>query len=297
MTQISGNVTATTLVYDSVAVLVDNGDFETGDWTSWTVGVTGTAATATILTDESATAYGSNAQFYTDGDYTHNVSIVQSSIDISSYTTLLFDYNVIIPGEVEYEGEYTYGILDYLVDTGDGEGDLFGYINTSSASGWTTFSTPLLESPATTTATLNFTFWSNTATPCALYLDNIKFGYVQGECTSATIEDSSKDWTADQLNGYTFILTTGASKNYSCLITDTFSNYLQVPTTFTAINYVNTIFGNYEDFEDAATIVLNDGGFWTAYNGWTNDDELQVIMSNTIAHTGTICISINQGPE
>lgn len=113
---------------------------------------------------------------------------------------------------------------------------------------------------------------------------------------SATIEDSSKTWTADQFNtDGMFILTSGDVKGYSCTILDTFENYIQVPTTYA--NIINNIrvyetgYGNYEDFETGATT-------------WTKDDELNIDFESTgpggetpSPHSGTYCCKISQGPE
>jgi len=121
-----------------------------------------------------------------------------------------------------------------------------------------------------------------------------------GIVSSATIEDSSKTWTADQFNtDGMFILTSGGVKGYSCPILDTFENYIQVPTTYA--NIINNIrgyetgYGNYEDFETGATTWTKDPQ--SELYGYVDFESTGPGGETPSPHSGTYCCKISQGPE
>jgi len=118
-------------------------------------------------------------------------------------------------------------------------------------------------------------------------------------CLSASIECNYKNWTPDAFNGGTFIMVSGKANGYSCEILDTHPTYIEVPTTYAPqiALIAATRWGNYENFEDAATIVYENEGYWEEYNGWSNDDVLYIHMTNYNSHSGNISVKIDQGPE
>jgi hypothetical protein len=276
MTQVTGNVTATTLTYATTIVnIAVNGDFETGVLYPWETLYATTSVATTYKSDLNGGTYGC----YFSCNAGDVGGIRQSfSTTVTEMHSISLDY-----------------ISDIGVIIGLGGFDLFTLDATDT---WTNFSTdgPFLyeEEPLTD---INF---------CHLYtgrgnyaeVDNVSFTGVitTGNVSSATIEDSSKTWTADQFNtDGMFILTSGDVKGYSCTILDTFENYIQVPTTFA--NIINNIrvyetgYGNYEDFETGATT-------------WTKDDELNIDFESTgpggetpSPHSGTYCCKISQVPE
>jgi hypothetical protein len=277
MTQVTGNVTATHLTY--IYGLIPNGDFETGDFTSWSTSVYNTG-TATITTDESATSYGSVAQFSAYGG-TDLIALTQTGIDTSDANNISIDYKILTASD-----DISFGIQ---INPGiDVDGWQLIAIDCSATTDWTNLITAL-QTPSTS-ATVSLIMSGGVS---SAYLDNVKIDSI---LTSATIEDSSKTWTADQFNtDGMFILTSGDVKGYSCTILDTFENYIQVPTTYA--NIINNIrvyetgYGNYEDFETGATT-------------WTKDDELNIDFESTgpggetpSPHSGTYCCKISQGPE
>lgn len=132
---------------------------------------------------------------------------------------------------------------------------------------------------------------------CILYIDDVVTYKQSGIVTSATIEDSSKTWTADQFNtDGMFILKSGAVQGFSCTILDTFENYIQVPTTFAniinSITSAHTIYGNYEDFETGATTWTKNDPLYIEFDSLGPSDE-----AGSYPHSGTYCCRISQGPE
>lgn len=275
---VTGSISATHLTYLDWT----NGDFETGDLTGWGTGGDAWSETNYASSDSTDPHGGSYCVLFTSTSTTDTIYISQT-MNLTQVSSILF-WNCWLDGD--NVGVFTVSVDDVNVAT-YAEGAVHTWvqkiIDVADKTG--SCSIKYILSTSTTTA----------PSTCQMYLDDLTV-YDTDLISTATIEDHTKSWTADAYNNYTFILTSGASQGYSCKIMDTFTNYIQVPTTFTAINNINTLSGNYEDFEAAATFISG-GGYWTAYNGWTNDDELQCIVSNLVAHTGTISMSINQGPE
>lgn len=300
MTQVTGIVTATHLTYATTIVnVVVNGDFETGDFTDWDVGVYGTA-TATIVNDGD---HGNVVQFYTDGDGSNLIYIAQYDIDTSNATGIKIDYNVILNGEYHYGENVSYGSLVLIIEPGYFQGGQIIYLDTSATIDWTS-KEYTLEVPDENSK-IAIQFYNDFSEPFSACIDNIVIHTSTSTCgivLSATIEDNTKTWTADQFNtDGMFILTSGDVKGYSCTILDTFENYIQVPTTFA--NIINNItsayttYGNYEDFETGATT-------------WTKDPQSELYGyvdfesegpyidgEQEGGHSGSYCAKIRQGPE
>lgn len=250
MTTETGTITATHLTYaTAVTELLSNGDFEMGELSPWTTLYATTIVATTYKSDLNGGDYGC----YFECNAGDVGGIIQTFSTIAeSVHSISFDY-----------------ISDIGVIVGLNGLD----ITTADATDtWTTFSTsgPFLSEEDPITNVEN----------CHLYtgrgryveVDNISFmGVITTEnISSATIEDSSKSWTADQFNtDGTFILTSGDVKGYSCKILDTFENYIQVSTTFA--NIINNITVSTTYY--SATEQLTNYSFETGnYTGWEIDD-------------------------
>lgn len=259
ITQVTGTVTATHLTYSGWEYL-PNGDFETGDFTDWDVGVYGTA-TATIVNDGD---HGNVVQFYTDGDGSNLIYIAQYDIDTSNATGIKIDYNVILNGEYHYGENVSYGSLVLIIEPGYFEGGQIIYLDTSATIDWTS-KEYTLEVPDENSK-VAIQFYNDFSEPFSACIDNIVIHKPTSTCgvvLSATIEDNRKTWTADQFNtDGMFILTSGDVKGYSCTILDTFENYIQVPTTFA--NIINNI-----QSEVPTVYIFENQGFLTGdLEGW-----------------------------
>jgi hypothetical protein len=222
---VTGTITATHLTY----LTVSNGDFELGDLTGWSTGGDAWDETNIVAASDGDPYEGTYSAWFWNTSTTDPVYITQN-IDLTSVSSILFYRKWHVDGN--NVGVMTVSIGDTNVAT---------YAETES--GAESYAQKTIDvSSFTDTSTLKFALTTSTTTSpdvCNYYLDYITL-YPTDVVTVATIEDTYKSLSANQYNGYTFIITSGASLGQSCLISDTFANYIQVPTTFTAINHVNS---------------------------------------------------------
>lgn len=123
-------------------------------------------------------------------------------------------------------------------------------------------------------------------TGCIAYVDDIVVHTSTSTCgivLSATIEDNTKTWTASQLNGGIFLLTSGKAAGYSCTILDTFTNYIEVPTSFA--NVINNI-----QSEVPTVYIFENQGFLTGdLEGWN-------VTIDSASEYGTVIVDLIPAP-
>lgn len=228
MTTETGTITATHLKY-TTTVTISNGGFELGDLTDWSTDTWGKGQTSIdVATDEKHSGtYSCCLTASATDEYTPWTDLIHS-VDVPSNSALTFySYIKSITGEGP-------GYLEIGID--DGTYHTLTYF-VSEEGTWTKHDIDI----SAYSGTCDIIFETGASCPngsIVVYIDDVCVG--ESVVTSATIEDNSKTWAADQFNtNGTFILTSGDVKGYSCKVLDTFENYIQVPTTFA--NIINNI--------------------------------------------------------
>lgn len=248
MTQVTGTVTATHLTYQTVEILVPNGDFESCEPSTsyipdWDI-TFNNYATVTVATG--ALAY--------EGDF----SVELYSQRPNSPAKIQQSYNTTATGISMYYNTDLGGIAQLVLGFDDGDTEVTTTVD-AIVPEWSYIVLDISSVPNRATSG---NVWVKTniieAGYCGATVDNIKAWVTTENVSSATIEDSSKTWTEDQFNtDGMFILKSGAVQGFSCTILDTFENYIQVPTTFA--NIINNIESGTTYY--AATVQLTNGGF------------------------------------
>ncbi len=293
MTQVTGNVTATHLTYGYE--LIPNGGFETGDLTGWSVSTPYDGATVTVETGHYAKLVAT-----TGLSQPCFVDISQSGLDLRTATSISLDYKIATSTGAGSDPDVYFDV--YLFYKSD-EGAVLLSLDDPATGDLTNVICELTDACKIESATLTIRAWAwgipdnDPISEIEVWVDDIKTNNI---VSSATIEDSSKTWTADQFNtDGMFILTSGDVKGYSCTILDTFENYIQVPTTFA--NIINNIrgydpgYGNYEDFETGATTWTKDPQ--SELYGYVDFESTGPGGETPSPHSGTYCCKIFQGPE
>ena len=281
MTQISGNVTATTLTY----LTLTNGDFETGDLTGWGTGgdAWGYITSIVEVTDEDPYS-GNYCASFTNVSTEDPVYITQS-LDVTNVSSLIF-------WRKWYEDGNNVGVMTISI------GDINVATYTESEDGAHTYTQKTIDvSEYTGSSTIKFALTVDSEVEpavCLYYLDNVDF--YPDVCTSATIEDNTKTWTADQLNNGMFILRSGDVTGFSTKITDTFGNYIQVGTTFA--NIINNI--NSGTSLHTATVTITNPNFSTGdFTGWnaacstefTGDEYATITVQSSTKYSGSYAVA------